>query len=157
MDDIDFKNESFLGRGWSFPPTFNADEHLGVQMVENRQDIKQSLEILFSTNLGERIMLPEYGCGLQRYLFDSISNSKIHFLRELILSAIIKYESRIKVNQIHIDTEKELDGIINIHIDYTIQNTNTRFNLVLPYYQMEGTHLPPIYHKQITQNQENEL
>jgi hypothetical protein len=149
-------NESFLGRGWSFPPTFSTHEATGVKMVENEIDIKQSLEILFNTSLGERVMLPEYGCELNRYLFDSISTSKIHFLRELIRSAILKYEPRITVNDILIDSKDYLDGIMSIHVAYTIQSTNTRFNIVFPYYKVEGTDIPQLYHKHVRQTIENE-
>ncbi len=156
MDDANYINKSFLGRGWSFPPTFHASEDVGVEMVEREHDIKQSLEILFNTNLGERVMLPEYGCGLLRYLFDPISNTKMHFLKEYIRSAIIKYEPRIEVNDILIDTEKQLEGIINIHIDYSIQTTNTRFNLVFPYYKIEGTDIPLVYYKHVTQTRQKE-
>ncbi|MDN3643357.1 GPW/gp25 family protein [Lutimonas halocynthiae] len=145
-------NKSFLGKGWSFPPTFEYDGSMGIKMVENEQDIKESLAILFSTNLGERVMLPEYGCDLQRYLFDTVSNSQNHFLRELIRTAILRYEPRIAVNEIRINTKDYLDGIIRVSVDYTIRAANTRFNLVFPYYKTEGTDLPQLYHNQISQD-----
>ncbi|MBD78259.1 MAG: hypothetical protein CL840_05000 [Crocinitomicaceae bacterium] len=146
------KDKSFLGRGWGFPPTFYNDDNGGIDMVEAEEDIKQSLEILMGTSLGERIMLPQYGSDLQRYLFESISNSKIHFLSELIRTAIINYEPRIILNEVVIDHSQYQDGIISIRLDYSIQTTNTRFNLVFPYYKVEGTDIPQLYHKQVTQS-----
>ncbi|UTW66996.1 GPW/gp25 family protein [bacterium SCSIO 12643] len=146
------KDKSFLGRGWSFPPTFSNKNTRGVVMVEGEKDIKQSLEVLMCTSLGERTMLPEYGCDLQTYLFDSISNSKKYFLKELIKDAIINYEPRIELNDIIIDATDYQDGIIRVKLDYTIRTTNTRFNLVFPYYKIEGTDIPQLYHKQITQS-----
>lgn len=145
-------NKSFLGRGWSFPPTFSNKSDKGVVMVHGEMDVKQSLEILMSTSLGERTMLPEYGCDLQTYLFESISNSKRYFLRELIKDAIINFEPRITLNDIIIDSSDFQEGIIRIKLDYTIRTTNTRFNLVFPYYKIEGTDIPQLYHKQITQD-----
>ena len=144
------KDKSFLGRGWSFPPTFNSKVG-GVTMVSEEEDIKQSLEILLGTSLGERIMLPEYGCDLHKYLFESISTSKIHFLQELIRTAILNYEPRIDLEEINIDHSDYLDGIIRINLDYSIQTTNTRFNLVFPYYKVEGTNIPQLYHQQVSQ------
>jgi len=113
-------DNSFLGRGWSFPPTFHNYGNSGVVMVEKEEDIKQSLEILLNTSLGERIMLPEYGCDLQSFLFESISNSKIYLLKEMIRSAIIHYESRIELNDVIIDHSDYQDGIIRIKLDIVI-------------------------------------
>ena len=143
--------KSFLGTGWSFPPTFHNSGNVGIEMVENELDIRQSLEILLSTGVGERIMLPEYGCDLQAYLFDSISNSKIHFLKDLITTAIINYEPRIELNKLTIDHSDYQEGIIRISIDYTIETTNTRDNMVFPYYKVEGTDIPQRYQKQVSQ------
>lgn len=147
-------DKSFLGQGWGFPPTFNKTGNKGVEMVKNEMDIKQSLEILLSTSLGERVMLPEYGCDLQTYLFDSISNSKMHFLKEIIRTAIINYEPRIELNEVIIDHSDYQDGIIRINIDYSIETTNTRSNMVFPFYKIEGTDIPQLYNKQISNNPE---
>lgn len=143
-------DQSFLGTGWSFPPTFEKSINPGVVMVSDEEDIIQSLEILMTTNPGERIMVPEYGCDIQSFLFDSISTSKIHFLKELIRTAILKYEPRIELNEIHIDASEYLEGIVKIGLDYRIEQSNTRFNLVFPYYKVEGTDIPTMYTKKVT-------
>lgn len=148
------KDKSFLGQGWSFPPTFSSISG-GSIMVSEEEDIKQSLEILLGTTIGERIMLPEYGCDLHKYLFESITTSKTHFLQELIRTAIIHYEPRIDLEEIKIDHSNYLDGIIRIELDYSIQTTNTRFNLVFPYYKVEGTNIPQLYHQQVLLQQKN--
>ena len=147
------KDKSFLGRGWSFPPTFHKHSLGTVEMVSQEEDIKQSLEILLSTAKGERIMMPDYGCDLQSFLFSSISSSNVHLIQESIKSAILKYETRINVNDVLVDFNKYLEGEIKIEVDYTIETSNTRFNLVFPYYQVEGTDIPHLYHKQINQTQ----
>ena len=152
MKNTDYNNRSFLGRGWGFPPTFSGFAKEGVKMVENEQDIRESLEILIGTRLGERTMLPEYGCDIHSYLFDSISTSKMNFVKELIRTAILLYEPRIELHDVFIDHKKYLDGIIKINIDYSIETSNTRFNLVFPYYREEGTGIPMLYHKQVTQD-----
>ena len=100
MSDIYKKSKSFLGTGWAFPPSFNEEPLVGIDMVANEIDIKESLEILLNTNPGERIMLPEYGCELQKYVFDVISNTRLHYLKNSIKTAIVRYEPRILVNNI---------------------------------------------------------
>jgi phage baseplate assembly protein W len=145
--------ESFLGTGWSFPPSFNKAG--GVEMVSNDIDIKQALQILLSTSLGERIMLPKYGCDLNDYLFSSISDSNIYLIREQITSAIINYEPRVTVNNVDIDQSQYLDGILSILVDYSVITTNTRFNLVFPYYKLEGTDIPQLYFENFTLSKED--
>jgi len=144
---------SFLGTGWSFPPTFHKEKELGIDMVSNEKDIEQSLEILLNTTIGERIMLPKYGTDLYSYLFESISNSRVHLIKEMLRTAIIKFEPRIKLVKIDLDELEYLDGIIRINLDYIIPLTNTRFNLVFPYYKVEGTDIPAMYKKQLERSE----
>jgi len=144
-------NQSFLGRGWSFPPTFNNNNNLQIKMVEASEDIQQSLEILLSTSLGERIMTPDYGCNLIDFLFESINTSKLNFLKEHIRTAIINYETRIELNEISIDGSNYQNGELKISLDYRIEQSNTRFNLVFPFYKVEGTDIPLLYNTQIIQ------
>ncbi|CAM1345273.1 GPW/gp25 family protein [Tenacibaculum amylolyticum] len=139
------KHNLFLGTGWSFPPTFHKESSLGVEMVSNEQDIRQSLQILFNTKVGERLMNPRYGCDIYAYLFESISNSRVHLITETIKTAILRYEPRIKLIKVYVDESQYLDGVIKINLDYRIPLTNTRFNLVFPYYKIEGTDIPDLY------------
>ncbi|KAA1247754.1 GPW/gp25 family protein [Aquimarina sp. RZ0] len=144
---------SFLGTGWGFPPTFHKEKELGVVMVSDEKDIEQSLEILLNTTIGERIMLPKYGTDLYSYLFESISNSRVHLIKEMLRTAIVKFEPRIKLIKIALDESDYLDGIIRINLDYIIPLTNTRFNLVFPYYKVEGTDIPLLYKKQLQKSE----
>ncbi|MCH2233066.1 MAG: GPW/gp25 family protein [Crocinitomicaceae bacterium] len=134
------KKKSFIGSGWSFPPTFTKNE--GIVMVSEEEEIAQSIEILLNTSIGERIMQPKFGCDLKTYLFQSISTSKLHFVKEMIRTALLNYEARIKLIDINIDHTKYLDGIINVTVNYEVAKTNSRFNLVFPFYKVEGTDLP---------------
>ncbi len=145
------KHNLFLGTGWSFPPTFHKESSLGVEMVSNEKDIHQSLKILLNTKIGERIMCPRYGCDIYTYLFDSISNSRIHLITEMIRTAILRFEPRIKLLKVHVDESQYLEGVIKINLDYKIPATNTRFNLVFPYYKIEGTDIPERYKRPVKQ------
>ncbi|PKV49117.1 hypothetical protein ATE84_1134 [Aquimarina sp. MAR_2010_214] len=136
-------NASFLGTGWGFPPEFNKKtEGKGeVVMLSDEIDIKSSLEILLSTRLGERIMVPNYGCNLDELLFKPLNLTLKTFVKELIKNAILYYEPRIDAEKIQIDQTNELDGELLIIIDYRVRVTNARNNLVFPFYKQEGTNI----------------
>ena len=133
-------NKSFLGRGWGFPPEFNKGTQ-AVKMLEDEADIKSSLEILLSTRLGERIMVPGYGCNLDELLFKPLNLTLKTFVVDLIKTAILYHEPRIDVNRINIDPTNELEGVLLINIDYTVRTTNSRKNIVYPFYKEEGNEL----------------
>lgn len=133
-------NKSFLGRGWGFPPEFNRASR-SVGMLENEEDIESSLNILLSTRLGERIMLPDYGCNLDEMVFEAMNLTMRTYIRDLIEHAILYHEPRIELEKLEIDTEREVEGLLLIIIDYRVRTTNSRFNFVYPYYKNEGTNL----------------
>ncbi len=133
-------NKSFLGTGWGFPPEFNRTTK-AVKMLEDEADIKSSLEILLSTRLGERIMVPGYGCNLDELMFKPLNLTLKTFVVDLIKTAILYHEPRIDVNKINIDPTNELEGVLLINLDYTIRTTNSRKNMVYPFYKVEGNEL----------------
>ncbi|MEZ4731475.1 MAG: GPW/gp25 family protein [Caldilineaceae bacterium] len=129
--------QSFLGVGWSFPPSFAAGG-AAVAMVAGAADIEQSLHILLSTSLGERVMQEEYGCDLQSVLFAEIDQDLSNALTSLISDAILYHEPRIVLEQLLVAESPTEAGLLLISIDYTIRNTNSRFNLVYPFYLNEA-------------------
>ncbi len=132
--------KSFLGTGWSFPPTF--DRKTGsVEMVSNEDDIKQSLNILLSTSLGERVMQPKYGCNLTDYVYESLSSSVIGYIKDRVKNAILFYEPRIIAEKIEVTSDESFDlieGRFTISVEYTIPGTNSRFNYVYDFYENEA-------------------
>lgn len=130
--------KSFLGKGWSFPPTF--DRKLGdVQMVTMEEDIKQSLEIYFSTKLGERIMRNDYGCFLHSQVFELANESVIQGLSKELERSINVFEPRILIIEIRATKTDSSEGLIEINVAYQIRATNNRSNIVFPFYLNEGT------------------
>ena len=131
-------SEIFLGEGWSFPPHF--DKKTGeLVTTAGVVDINKSLEILLSTRLGERIMLPNYGCNLEELLFQPLDVTLKTYIIELIKTAILYNEPRIDTQTISLDTTNELSGEILINIEYVVRITNSRANMVFPFYKTEGT------------------
>lgn len=131
--------KSFLGTGWSFPPTFKKEKG-GVLMTSDVEDINRSLEILFSTALGERLMQPTYGSDLSRFLFEPISTTLKTYMKDLINDAILYHEPRIKLLDLQLITEN-MEGRIDITLEYMVKITNSRYNYVYPFYLEEGTNI----------------
>jgi phage baseplate assembly protein W len=134
-------DDAFLGRGWSFPPTFDRKAQ-GVKMVSGEKDVQESLQILLSTKIGERVMQPAFGSNLDDLLFESITTTFLTLIQTQIERAIIFYEPRIRINKVNILIDDIQEGLILIELDYTIRTTNARNNLVYPYYLNEGTEVP---------------
>ncbi len=130
------ENSAFLGTGWSFPPSFNQNTAT-IEMVSEEEDIIQSLEIILSTRPAERIMQPDFGCDLSQFLFEELSQSLITGIRGIIADAILYHEPRIDLDNIDIN-ESQKEGLLLISITYTVRTTNSRFNLVYPFYLNEA-------------------
>jgi len=131
---------SFLGTGWAFPPEFD-NETGTVALVNEEEDIKQSLNILLSTSLGERVMQPGYGCNLNDYLFEPLNSTVIGYIKDLVENAILLYEPRIIAGNIEVTPNDSIDlieGRFTISVEYTIPETNSRFNFVYDYYKNEA-------------------
>jgi hypothetical protein len=109
-------------------------------MVSDVKDINQSLEILFGTAVGERVMLADYGCNINDMIFEPINVTLVTRITERIRRAIIYYEPRIKLERLDVVKNDEY-GIINMVVEYTVRSTNTRNNIVYPYYLNEATNL----------------
>ncbi|HZX26325.1 MAG TPA: GPW/gp25 family protein [Telluria sp.] len=134
-------NAAFLGCGWSFPPLFDAFGGT-VKMVQGDTDIQQSLTILCSTLLGERVMLPQFGAGLGQFVFDRADATLIARIKSTLSNAVLLYEPRIDLDDITVVESGTIDGLLEIGMTYTIRQTNSRSNMVYPFYlQGEGTNV----------------
>lgn len=131
---------SFLGTGWGFPPTFDNSLNQ-VKTSSDEQDIDESLQILLSTRLGERVMVPKYGCNLDELLFNPLDLTMKTYISDLIRTAILYHEPRIDVNKIDYNQGDELQGELLIIIDYTVRATNSRMNMVYPFYRNEANEI----------------
>lgn len=129
--------DGFLGSGWKFPP--EIDKSTGrFKTVEYEEDIKEAIYIIIMTRKGERIMMPDFGCGIHDYMFSQPDFTTMNLMKEEIREALIMWEPRI----IDVDIDVELDytesSKVNIEISYIVRATNNPFNLVYPFYINEG-------------------
>ncbi|WPQ60889.1 GPW/gp25 family protein [Chitinophaga sancti] len=132
--------QSFLGTGWSFPPSFDKVGRTAI-MVSDIADIEESIRIILSTIPGERLMQPTFGCDLNKLVFENFASSLMGEMKHMIYYALLNYEPRVKDVNIELLSRDELKGILHIQLNYTVIITNTRHNLVYPFYFLEGTSL----------------
>ena len=128
----------FLGRGFGFPPTFAEGE---ARMVEDEVDIHESLLILFGTLPGERVLQPQFGLDLTPLLFEPLTTTLRTLLKDRITTTLLIHEPRIRIIELAVDDSQALEGMLQIRLDYSVRSTNTRFNLVYPYYLGDANEL----------------
>jgi phage baseplate assembly protein W len=122
----------FLGAGWVFPIRPNAAGGLGY--VGGDDNVEQSLAILLQTALGERVMRPDFGADAPRLVFAPGSEQFLHLLETTVRDAIVNWEARVDVLSVVAEADPVDPARITVSIAYAIRQTNTRKNLVFPYY-----------------------
>jgi len=127
----------FLGRGWGFPPLFSAGG-ADVEMVSGTDDVQQSLRILLATTPGQRVMQEAFGCDLDRMVFEQVDQGFINTVTGLVTDSILDYEPRVYLNKVSVDHSDAVEGLLLISVDYTVRSTNSRFNMVYPFYLKEA-------------------
>lgn len=127
--------DPFIGQGWSFPPRFAAGE---VEVTGGRQSIIESLRVIVSTGLGERLMRPDFGCAMDGEVFGLMNTSRITWIENVVRQAILLHEPRIDARKVSVSSDGP-EGKLMIEVDYEVRGTNSRFNVVFPYYLEVGT------------------
>ena len=125
----------FLGTGWKFPLRINARG--GLSFSRNEQDIEEAIWILLSTAKGERVMLTDFGCGIHNYVFAPNNPATRGAIAFEVQKSLSKYEPRIEVESVRVDSFPESENRLLIHVDYRVRSNNTRRNLVYPFYLTE--------------------
>ncbi len=135
MNIID-QSKDFLGRGWSFPFAIQPDTGR-IAMVEYEEDIKQSIRIILATAKGERVMHPDFGCGIHDLVFGVINVALIAQVERDVSDALRLYEARIEVEQVSVDQRFVAEGRLEVRIHYRVRATNQSGNYVYPFYFKE--------------------
>lgn len=128
--------KAFLGRGWSFP-VLVGDKDGAIRLVEYEKDIQQSIWIILSTAKGERVMRPDFGCGIHDLVFEIVNTTTLTEIEDNVRAALARFESRIDVKRVQALTDAGLDGQVRISIDYEVRGTTNQLNFVYPFYIKE--------------------
>lgn len=131
------ERKDFLGRGWAMPVELDPRTGL-VASVAYEEDIRQSILIILETAPGERVMRPNFGCGIHELVFSAVDSTAIQRVRSVVDEALRRCEARIEVLNINVDEAATIDGQLIVEIEYRVRKTNQLGNLVFPFYFREG-------------------
>jgi uncharacterized protein len=128
--------DDLIGRGWNFPVKPDALGHLAFKGSEEK--IRQSIWIILSTAPGERQMRPDFGCGIHDLVFEPNTAALRGLVQQRVKETLTRYEPRIDVTDVRVETPPEQRNYLLIKIDYRIRSNNAFFNLVFPFFLNEG-------------------
>jgi len=106
-------------------------------MADDADDVRQAILIILRTAKGERVMRPDFGCGLQRLVFQPISSALKTLARKEVEEALVAWEPRIDVKTVTVTEDARARGTLLIDIRYVVRSTNTFYNLVYPFFLAE--------------------
>lgn len=124
-----------LGVGWAFPLR-PVDGRLGWARYE--EDIDQAVEIVLRTIPGERAMLPEFGAGVRRQVFEPNTAPTHRALENGVRQALVDWEPRIQLERVSAVPDPGAENLVLVHVDYVVRATNTFYNRVFPFYLTEA-------------------
>jgi phage baseplate assembly protein W len=122
----------FEGRGWRFP--ISLDDAGAIAEAREEDKVRQSIEIILRTAPGERVMRPDFGCRIHDLVFDTVSGAMIGRVATAVASALATFEPRIDVLNINPQQDTEDPTRLLVEINYRLRSSNSRFNLVFPFY-----------------------
>src|SRR3712207_2608214 len=126
----------FLGTGWKFPIRINARG--GLSYSRHEQDIEEAIWIVLSTVKGERVMEPDFGCGIHEYVFAPNNPATRGSIAYEVQRSLARWEPRIDVENVRVEVFPERMNYLLIHVDYRVRSTNSNRNLVYPFYLTEA-------------------
>jgi len=124
-------NKPFLGIGWGFPVQLDGSGAIATAQYE--ESVRQSIWIILGTAKGERVMRPNFGCGIYDLVFEVNSASTSGKVAQAVREALLVQEPRIDVRDVQVTAQGNGDTLY-INIEYQVRATNNVFNLVYPFY-----------------------
>jgi phage baseplate assembly protein W len=126
----------FLGTGWNVP--VETDHQGNVKLTGSEENVKQSVRIILGTAKGERVMRPEFGCDIHDQVYSSLSPATLNRIEEGVRSALVRWEPRIDVESVDAAPDPTEPNKVRVDIEYWVESTNSRDNMVYPFYVQEG-------------------
>jgi phage baseplate assembly protein W len=127
-------NNDFLGLGWNFPISLDDDSGQ-VELAPNGEEgIRQSIWMILGTSPGERVMRPDFGCGIHDMVFGVNNAATASAVAGAVREALAVWEPRVDVLDVYALPDRSRPNLLLIEINYQVRSTNSRFNLVYPFY-----------------------
>ncbi|NQY07943.1 MAG: GPW/gp25 family protein [Flavobacteriales bacterium] len=140
MGNSTTNNQNFLGSGWAFPITFSSG-NLELKLTQFEENIRDSIDVILKTNLGERCLEPQFGTPLKQFFFKVMNQSLKGEIIDVIKFSLLEHEPRISVKEVTANYDSDQPGTVLVSIEYVYIKTNTRHNYVFPFYIKEATNL----------------
>lgn len=109
-----------------------------IRMAEGEVDIEESIRIIIRTSKGERLMRPDFGCGLRDFVFGTTDETSMRLISSDVQEAIRIWEPRVKDIEVESKPDPLNNGRVLLSVSYTVRSTNNLFNQVFPFYLEEG-------------------
>jgi uncharacterized protein len=132
MSDASRRDKEFIGRGLAFP--LQIDQQGGLALTRGAGEIEQAIRIILGTSPGERVMRPEFGCRIHELLFAPNNASTRRMAAYYVEEALERWEPRITLADIDVQTDPHRDGILQIEIKYRIKDTHDERSIVYPFF-----------------------
>jgi phage baseplate assembly protein W len=127
----------YLGTGLRFP--LGVDRNGCIETSSGEQRVEESIALVLGTRLGERVMLPRFGCRVHDQLFEANDPTSIGIIKFAVRDALALLEARIDVLDVDVQTSPSSPSLVLVRIDYRIRANNAIGNIVYPFYIREGT------------------
>jgi uncharacterized protein len=124
-----------LGRGWAFPVALRGGR---LRYVEYEDDVDEAIEIVLRTSQGERAMLPAFGSGIRRMVFEPNNPPTHRSVERLVRQALLDWEPRVEVERVEAVADPDDEHLLHVHVDYRVRATNSFYNRVFPFYLTEA-------------------
>jgi len=131
------QQKAFLGVGWSFPVQLDANTGR-TALVAAEADIHQSIRIIIGTARGERVMRPDFGCGVHEMVFEALDTATFTRVQATVRDSLTRFEPRIELISVEVDPTQAAEGLLLVSIAYRVRATNQSGNMVYPFYFREG-------------------
>ena len=131
------ETREYLGVGWKFPLQVTPSGGLARARYELR--VEESVYLILATARGERVMMPDFGCGIHDLVFSPNTPGTIGLVAQQVRRALVAWEPRIDVLDIVVDSPEGETNLLLIKVGYRIRANNALANLVYPFYLREGT------------------
>jgi uncharacterized protein len=128
--------QEFLGVGWKFPLQSNEQDEISYSRYE--ENIQESIWMILSTAPGERLMRPDFGCNIHDLVFAPNNTSTAGLARFYVEDALIRWEPRVELEDVEVQADPGAPEKLLLSISYRIRTTDSRYNLVFPFYLTRG-------------------
>jgi phage baseplate assembly protein W len=129
--------QEFLGTGWAYP--MGIDESTDdAALSRYEKDVEEAILIILKTAPGERVMRPDFGCGIHEYVFAPNNAQTAGMVKFQVTQALTKWEPRIRDLTVAVAADPYRAEVLLIDIGYRIRSTDSRYNLVYPFYLERG-------------------